>query len=158
MISDEEFWAWWTAFDPRIIALAERFLGSTDDAEDLRQDVVLAAYQKRARFNDRSHLEAWAVKRTQWLALNRLRSLRRLVHTDQVAAPAPGVDHELMLTLHEQVSGLPENQRRALVLTVAGHTTASIAQTMGVTEATVRSLRRHARRRLREAIPEEDQS
>ena len=61
------------AFRPRLLALAYRVLGSAADAEDAVQDAYLRLHQAR----EVDSPEAWLVKATTRLCIDRLRQARR---------------------------------------------------------------------------------
>jgi len=65
-----------------------RMLGSLQDAEDVLQEVLLAAWQDLPRFERRSSLRTWLYQIATHRCLNALRSARRQPRTDW---PPPGL-------------------------------------------------------------------
>ena len=65
-----------------------RMLGSFQDAEDVLQETLLAAWQDLARFEQRSSLRTWLYQIATHRCLNALRSARRRPQTDW---PPPGL-------------------------------------------------------------------
>jgi RNA polymerase sigma-70 factor (ECF subfamily) len=65
-----------------------RMLGSLQDAEDVLQEVLLAAWQDLPRFERRSSLRTWLYRIATHRCLNALRSARRRPQTDW---PPPGL-------------------------------------------------------------------
>jgi RNA polymerase sigma-70 factor (TIGR02960 family) len=59
-----------------------RMLGSVQDAEDVLQEVLLAAWQDLPRFEQRSSLRSWLYQVATHRCLNALRSARRRPQTD----------------------------------------------------------------------------
>ena len=57
-----------------------------------------------------------------------------------------------ILDLDEQVEMLPNRQRRVILAYFEGRSDCQVAAELGVMQATVRSLRRHALQRLIEAL------
>jgi RNA polymerase sigma-70 factor (TIGR02960 family) len=65
-----------------------RMLGSLQDAEDVLQETLLAAWQDLPRFEQRSSLRTWLYQISTHRCLNALRSARRRPQTDW---PPPGL-------------------------------------------------------------------
>jgi RNA polymerase sigma factor (sigma-70 family) len=149
---DELFTQWWSVVEPRLMSLGERYLASAEAARDLAQDVAIAAYRDFDSFKDQNHFTAWVLNRAKWFALDRIRSSRRSSFLGE-GVPTPGRVASQDLTawlgeVTEALNELPQAQKDALKLTVEGYSSHEIALRLGVTDATVRSLRRHARVRL----------
>lgn len=66
-----------------------RFLGSVQDAEDVLQEIMLAAWQDLASFEGRSSLRTWLYRVATHRCLNALRTARR---RPQIDWPPPGID------------------------------------------------------------------
>ncbi|QDL90518.1 sigma-70 family RNA polymerase sigma factor [Paroceanicella profunda] len=145
---------------PRLIGVAYRMLGAMAEAEDAVQDAWL-----RWQAGDRSGVavpEAWLVRATTRLCLDRLRAARARRETypgpwlpEPVAAP-PTEDPEedislaLMLAL-ERLSAL---ERAAFLLhDVFGTPFEEVARTLGRDTAACRQLAARARRHVRAARP-----
>src|SRR6266581_4471748 len=89
-------------FGRPVYTLGLRLLGSAEAAEELTQDVFLAAWRKAARFDPaRGRLSTWLMAIAHNLAVDRLRretgvARPTLVFVDEVP-DAPGVDEEWLL-------------------------------------------------------------
>jgi RNA polymerase sigma factor (sigma-70 family) len=154
---DELFTQWWSVVEPRLISLGERYLASAEAARDLAQDVAIAAYRGFDSFRDQNHFNAWVLNRAKWFALDQIRSSRRASRFLWEGVSPPDREAPLYLTawlgeVAEALDELPQAQKDALKLAVEGYSSHEIALRLGVTEATVRSLRRHARIRLLERL------
>jgi RNA polymerase sigma-70 factor (TIGR02960 family) len=66
-----------------------RILGSVSDAEDVLQEVLLAAWQGLGRFESRASVRTWLYRIATTRSLNALRSARR---RPQTGWPPPGTD------------------------------------------------------------------
>ena len=66
-----------------------RILGSVSDAEDVLQEVLLAAWQGLGSFEGRASVRTWLYRIATTRSLNALRSARRRPQTDW---PPPGID------------------------------------------------------------------
>jgi RNA polymerase sigma-70 factor, ECF subfamily len=146
---------WWGEIEPRIIALGQRYLDSHDAALDLAQDVAFQAFMEIDRFTDAQHFTAWTMTRARWLALDQLkvrRRVRAMDHLSETDLAVVGQEsreaEDLLGEVRNVVATLPPRQRVVLERTIDGASISEIARELAVSEATVRSLLRHARYRL----------
>lgn len=145
--TNDRFTRWWTGVESRVISLAQRYLSSPEQARDVAQDVAVAAYLNLETFGDADHFAAWALTRARWTSLDRLRATGRLSSlTDTTASGDASQEVQTLLAeVTALIEQLPSAQRETLKLSVEGYSGAEIAQRLGITAASVRSLRRHAR-------------
>ncbi len=135
-------------YAPLVRALA--VAAGREEAADAVQDAFLEAHRRWARIRAYDRPEAW-VRR---VAVNRLTDgHRRRVGRDRAVASAGVVDRSDLepadLDLRDAVRGLPDGQRLAVCLHyLAGLSVADVAETLGVTEGTVKSQLHDARRSL----------
>lgn len=144
----ERFVEWWKEVEPRIIRVGRRMLGSQDAGRDLAQDLALVVLSRSSDFRDKSHFEAWLLTRARWLALDRLKLHRRTESLDYQAEASAEADQEQALAVSEilqLVSRLPAKQRLVFLRSLEGFSNSGIAAQLGISEATVRSHKRHAR-------------
>ncbi len=151
----ERFLAWWAPVEGTIVAIAMKILSSSDLAAEVAQDIAVAAWQGRSRFDTAEDLQRWCVKRGKWLALDRFRLRKRRLgllrrYTARLRPPSPPADD--ILDLAEHVDRLPDRQRRVIKAYFEGRSDGQVAAELGVERATVRSLRRYALQRLTEAF------
>jgi RNA polymerase sigma-70 factor, ECF subfamily len=135
---------------PRLLGLAQRMLGSSDDADDLVQDAFVRALSHLQRLKNPQAFAAWLMSIAVHGAQKRLRRRRMLVRLGlRSAAPhdpdlvisssaPPDVALELQ-SVYAAVRDLPAEERIALVLRrVEGLELTEIAETMGLSLATVK--------------------
>lgn len=155
---------WFRTEHPVVFRLCFGFLAERAEAEDTAQDTMLHLLD---------HLGAWDPARPYppWrdaVVLNRCRDrLRRSTlrrSKELVAASEAKLDHlpdptsnleraEVERVLRSALASLSPREREAFVLRdLEGRATSHVAETMGVEEASVRSLLTLARRRLRGLI------
>ncbi len=145
-------------FAPMVRALT-LVVGDPDAAADAVQDAFLQAHRHWARVSTLEDPAGWV----RHAALNRVRNqcrgkrrlaaaLPRLVRSDPpVLEPAEAVD------VVPALAALPPQQRAAVALYyLLDQPTSAIAESMGITEATVRSHLRNARLRLAGSLAKED--
>lgn len=164
--ASEGFAALYDHYAPRVMGFALRLTGSRPEAEDLVQEVFLAAYRGRAGFQGRSGLIVWLLG----IAARRWRDLRRCRRLETVPTPgepegdiaealktedmAPQVVRTLMLT--EALDELEQPFREALLLVASqGLTYREAAEALGEPVGTVKWRVSVAVRRMRVLLREE---
>ena len=148
-----------------VYTLGLRLLGSAESAEELTQDVFLAAWRKGSRFDSaRGRLSTWLMAVAHNLAVDRLRHDRGagrpiLVLVDEVPEGAPSEEEELMVdreTARQALAGLSPTERRLLSLAYfQGWTAREIAEADGIPLGTVKTRLRTALIKLRNAQNEQ---
>jgi len=137
--------------------------GDWDQAEDLAQETLLKAWEKRHSFDGRAGVRTWvfAVARNHWL--DRLRRARvrpreqpmslEPTTNPQDSPPAVAGRGELADAIDRAVARLPEAQREALALRESeGLTFSEIGELLGVPPATVKSRVRYALGKLADEL------
>ncbi|HWY87967.1 MAG TPA: sigma-70 family RNA polymerase sigma factor [Gemmataceae bacterium] len=163
-------------YHQRLVTVMHHLVASTEEAEDLAQEVFLRVYRGRKKYHPRAKFSTWLFTIANNLALNALRSRRRrpvvplnlrdsgplgprpaeqLVQ-DRGNLPAHNMQQqELILMIHVALDGLSERQRVAVVLNkFEDMNYAEIAEVMGLSTKAVKSLLSRARDNLRSALKE----
>lgn len=133
-----------------MVRLATLLLGSTDQAEEIVQEALLAVFQRRNQFSTLDHAGAYL----RAAVVNRTRSAHR--HRGAVERfrpdprPSPSTPEEEILSaeraeqMFNLVHELPRRQREVLVLRYySGASEAEIADALGISRGAVKS---HAHR------------
>ncbi len=144
----------------RVAGLAYRFTGSRADAEDLAQDVFLAAWKAAARWRPEAKFGTWLYRVTANACLNWKRRSRPERAESLDLRPAAGESAEAALARQEEqaevaaaVQALPHNQRLALILRrFEGRSNREIAESMETSEPAVEGLLQRAYEGLREKL------
>jgi RNA polymerase sigma-70 factor (ECF subfamily) len=145
----------------RLFSLTCRMVGNPADAEDLLQDIFLAAHRKLETFRGDSALGTWLYRLAANQCLDYLRS--RAARTSQVTdslddepwipdAGSRGLAERTVskMDLERAMAQLPEGCRAAFVLhDVEGLEHGEVAEVLGIAEGTSKSQVHKARRRLR---------
>lgn len=129
-----------------------------EDAEEAAQEAMVAAYSSWHRIANPTAW-AWRVAYRKYLARVRQARLRELlVPSDRLQHrpdPAQPLDDLLWRDRARRLLGrLAERQRRVVTLWLDGYRPEEIAGRLGVKPGTVRSLFRHARKRLAALLPD----
>lgn len=154
----------------RLINFAYRFLHSREEAEDVAQETLLRVHGARERYDPSRPFRPWLFSIAARLISNRLRQKRRhpilsLFRAEENDPPSPRQDppapaedlpeHGLekaqrVAVVRAALARLPENQRTAVVLARFEEMSyEDIAQTLGVSVSSVKSLLFRARQNLK---------
>ena len=145
----------------RLYSVAFRMVGNAADAEDLLQEIFLAAHRKLESFRGESALGTWLYRLAVNLCLDYLRSRtgRAIQMTDPLDdevglsdASSRGLGEKTVakLDLERALAQLPEGCRMAFVLhDVEGLEHREVAEVLGIAEGTSKSQVHKARLRLR---------
>jgi RNA polymerase sigma factor (sigma-70 family) len=157
---ERAFAALYDRFAVRMYRAALRMLACREDAEDVVQEVFLAAVRSRERLGDVRDLTAYlfaALHRAAGrCAVRRTRTLRALpTAAQQSLAPAERIasDDPDWQRLQRAIHSLPDEQREVLTLKIDGELTfAQIAQIMGVSLSTAASRYHYALKKLKTSL------
>lgn len=155
-----------------IIQFVQPFLSIADRAaaEDLAQDVFLAAWTAAPSFRPRAKVQTWLLRIARNVSLNyrRSRRLRQTTALDAQGTGAPAgpeseqpdariIDSERAGRVREAVSRLPVNQRAAMHLRhFDGLSYVEIADVLDTSVSSVESLLFRARRMLQATLEAEN--
>ena len=147
--------------------LAMKMTGNEEDAQDIAQDTFLKAFRQLSGFRGDCHFSVWLYRLTHNLCIDFLRKRQRskespLTYTDEDGDCAelqipdlrslPERDtlrRELGDTLDQSILELPEQHREIFLMReVSGFSYSEIADTLGISEGTVKSRLSRARQNL----------
>ncbi|MCL2401684.1 MAG: sigma-70 family RNA polymerase sigma factor [Oscillospiraceae bacterium] len=161
------------AFEELVIAnekivynLAMKMTGNVEDAQDITQEVFIKTYRQLAKFRGESKFSVWLYKMTYNLAIDYIRKRGRsaktipLTYPDEDSTPLdlPSLDElpeesilreELRRNIDDCIETLSEDHRAVFTMReVAGLSYAEIAESLAVSEGTVKSRLARARQNL----------
>jgi RNA polymerase sigma-70 factor (ECF subfamily) len=161
-------------YQNRLLGLLSNMTSSTQDAEDLVQEVFLRIYRSRKGYRPKSKFSTWLFTVASNLALNRRRDqARRPVSSlasgggsqdrpgitesqvigSEPTASGPMRQAELAQVVQEAVASLDDDQRLAVLLCKFEQMSyAEVAEAMNRSEAAIKSLLSRARMNLRERL------
>lgn len=110
----------------KLFRFALRMLGDEEEAKDVVQEVLIKVWNGRDQLGQVNNMEAWCMRITKNLSLDKIRSLQRR-NTDpmsdrfdvQQADPTPYQKTELgesMQHVSQMIASLPEKQRQIIHL------------------------------------------
>jgi RNA polymerase sigma-70 factor (ECF subfamily) len=152
-------------YGDRMYSIALRITGSPEEAEDVTQDALLAAYQHRERFRGEASVASWLYRIVVNAALQRVRRRRPVAYLED-----SGIDRfrvvdwsddlarrlasdELREMIEHGIGLLPEDVRVVLVLRdVEQFSTAEAADILELTQAALKSRLHRARVLLRQYL------
>lgn len=122
-----------------VFALAYRILGSSDEAEDVLQDVFVGLPRALEGYRERGRFEAWLRRVTARTALMHLRRMRRKRETPLIEAARAPTSHRHpidKIAIERALTMLPEKLRVVFVLKeIEGYSHAEIGALLGITAA-----------------------
>jgi RNA polymerase sigma-70 factor (ECF subfamily) len=152
-------------YQRRVFGLAYSMTGDAGVSEDVAQEAMLRVWRHAPVFDPRrGSVASWVLTITRNLAIDALR-LRRAVPTDPddfAASALMSNEHnpedaagrsDIRDTVRNALAGLPEEQRRAVVLAaVYGRTALEISESEGIPLGTAKTRIRTALIRMRAAV------
>lgn len=135
-------------------AFLRRLLGRNwDEADDLAQDVFVAAWGSLGRLKDAAGFRSWLLGIAWRKAQDRMRSGLRSQARDRAwmdeTAPSGGISEEDRLALADAMAELPADQRACVALCLAdGWSHSEAAEALGIPLGTVKSHVTRGRARL----------
>lgn len=117
----------------KLFRFALKFLGNEEEAKDVVQEVFIRVWNGRDQMHQVENWEAWCMRITKNLSLDRIRSITRKqtqpieetfdVHHDGLSPHESTEMHESMKRITQFISLLPEKQRQVIHLRdVEGYT------------------------------------
>jgi RNA polymerase sigma-70 factor (ECF subfamily) len=110
----------------KLFRFALRFLGSEEEAKDVVQEVFIRVWNGREQMNEVQNWEAWCMRITKNLSLDRIRSLNRKqtqpieesfdVRNEALTPHESTEIHESMQRINQLIEELPEKQRQVIHL------------------------------------------
>jgi len=152
-------------YETAVYALALPRVGSAAVAQEIAQDVFVAAYRKLDQLKDRTRLGGWlrSITRRQcdmWRRSEKRKPNTRPLRAEEMAADARAVNAagqpgEALFGIESMIRQLPEGLRAAAVLCLEDELSPSVAAAvLGLKPGTLRKRLHDARARLQRQIVE----
>tara|TARA_A100001015_G_scaffold320947_1_gene449284 strand:+ start:399 stop:1013 length:615 start_codon:yes stop_codon:yes gene_type:complete len=143
-----------TSYGNHIFRLAYSYLHNKSDAEDILQDTLIQYLKKHPQFESAEHEKAWLLRVAINLSKNKIK-YNLIRKTDELNETLTVKKSEDLSYVWEAVKSLPVKYREVIHLYYQeGYSTAQTADMLSKKEATVRSLLRRARIKLKTVLKE----
>ena len=144
-------------FAPKMLAVCQRYLRNSQEAEDVLQDGFVKVFQKIVDFKMEGSLEGWIRRIVVNTALDTIRKNKKLlddVQVEEVQYKVSFTDHQFdgmdLAQLMKLIDEMPDGYRIVFnMFAIEGYSHKEIADTLGVTENTSKSQYSRARAFLR---------
>ena len=110
----------------KLYRFALKFLGNEEEAKDVVQEVLIRVWKGREQMTDIQNWEAWCMRITKNLSLDRIRSMSRKrtqplessfdIHHSSLTPHESTEAQESMQRINQLISALPEKQRQVIHL------------------------------------------
>jgi RNA polymerase sigma factor (sigma-70 family) len=149
------FAQWWRECESDLRAYVARRPLPSSEVEEVLQDAALYVWARRGELNEANDLRRLAFFKLRYLLLDRYRASRKEQSVKQAGAEAAKLSAEdplgALIDYRDAFERLPPRQRAVVEYVLSGREYAWIAHELGIAEATVRSLWRHAQVKLAES-------
>lgn len=140
-----------------LFSFAFRITGETLVAEDIAQEVFIHLWEKRCKLTPGPSLRNFLYLSVRNMALNHIRMQKiRLTYADHCRLQQKlglfVVEEERYRLLNEAIGKLPPRTARVICYSREGLSQEEIAEKMGITVATVKLLKSHGIRKLKEIL------
>jgi len=144
-------------YSPRVFAICFGMLGDRHDAEDLAQQTLLRGLMQISNLRNAQRFGAWIAQIARHLCIDALRRRKAQVPAPSSDAGIGDGDPEVYQRLEAALAKLKPDYRMPLLLFYFdGRSTRSIAETLGISQATVQTRLGRGRRKLRDYLGSED--
>ena len=141
-----------------VIRIAYTYLKNRADAEDIVQDVFLRIIDKKPSFNDENHEKSWLIRATINMCKNKVNMFwnKNKCSIDDVQEFAVSDKYNTDTSVFQAVMALGEKYRVVVYMYYyEGYSTPEIANVIGKSETTIRSLLHRARNKLKDMLKED---
>ena len=141
-----------------VLRIAYTYLKNRADAEDIVQDVFLRIIDKKPSFNDENHEKSWLIRATINMCKNKVNMFwnKNKCSIDDVQAFAVSDKYNTDTRVFQAVMALGEKYRVVVYMYYyEGYSTPEIANVIGKSETTIRSLLHRARNKLKDMLKED---
>lgn len=150
-------------FREKLYRFALRLLGNEEDAKDIIQDAFVKVWNNKEKMGELQNLEAWCMRITRNLALDKIKSRKYRVTDDlERAGEVPAVHQsphqhaeksDLMRRVHGAIRRLPEKYRTILQLRdIDGLSYQEIGEVLEIELSEVKVNLHRARKQVREQL------
>ncbi|MGX5819125.1 RNA polymerase sigma factor [Chitinophaga lutea] len=163
-MSSEVFLAQMMPIKQKLFRFAFRLLGNEEDAKDILQEAFIKVWHNRDKMGELQNLEAWCMRITRNLALDKLKSRKHRITDDLERAQELPAAHQqtphqhtersdLMKRVHGLINRLPDKYKTVLQLRdIEGLSYQEIADALAIEMSEVKINLFRARKQVREQL------
>jgi len=146
---------------PILCCFANKFVKDKDICEDIAQEALLKYWENRSNFDNIFKVKGYLYVVTKNMSLNVVKKnsknsdIAEQEHTiivSDIDINDSIIEHEVLLMIRKAVSGLPNRMREIINLSMMGAQNKDIAQSLGIAEGTVHSLKKQAYKKLKHTL------
>lgn len=161
-----QFLAWLDEHGSSVIKIARAYTLTSEECQDLAQEILLQAWKSAPSFSQRAGLATWFYRvalntAMSWKRKDRPRRLRQRpfleVHAVPTADPESSEQverREIVEQLYAAIHRLPKADTALVLLSLEGLSYAQIAEVLGISESNVGVKLNRARKTLSELMKE----
>ena len=141
-----------------VLRIAYTYLKNRADAEDIVQDGFLRIIDKKPSFNNENHEKSWLIRATINMCKNKVNMFwnKNKCSIDDVQEFAVSDKYNTDTSVFQAVMALGEKYRVVVYMYYyEGYSTPEIANVIGKSETTIRSLLHRARNKLKDMLKED---
>ncbi len=144
----------WDKFSKKLFSVTQRYMQSSEDAEDVLIDAFVKIYNSIGKFQNKSSLETWMRRIVINESLNKLRVRKSIYETDVYEVPQISFDDKAFDSLQldeifKLIQNLPDGYRTVFnMFAIDGYSHKEISEKLGIQEGSSRSQLAKARQSL----------
>lgn len=144
-----------------LVLFADRYLKNPDVAADIAQECFIRLWHSRIEFVSEEKIQGFLYTVARNLSLNHLKHnrivgqwLQKNTHEEMLFTRDNWLEHETFRLVYEAIDRLAAKSKRIVLYTLEGYSNQEIADMMGVSINTVRTLKQNAYKKLRVLLRE----
>jgi RNA polymerase sigma-70 factor (ECF subfamily) len=143
-------------YSDMIYKIAFNYLKSSEDAEDMVQEVLITYINNKTKFKDKEHEKCWIIRVTINKCINHIKKNKKARFIELKEYSAIYIHEEEPMYLYEEINKLKEKYRVVFELFYFHDLKISeISKILGISEDNVKTRLKRAREKLRNSLGKE---
>ena len=146
------------SFYPSVCIFTRKYVRDADMAEDIAQDAFIELWNRKRQFNDLKAIKGflYTVARNKSLNHIKLHNIRQEILQKQLMGDEYFYElvqeEETYRLIHQSIDNLADQSRKIVLLSLEGFKNKEIAEQLGVSVNTIKTLKKNAYRELKEKL------